>query len=80
MDKDKTMDITDFPKEIVKDMYAIVEYKGTEKEHFVYAYPSEIKAYKIAKRLSHNNVSVFKANIVFHIVDDIKIMCGYEED
>ncbi|OPJ55203.1 hypothetical protein [Clostridium chromiireducens] len=80
MDNDKPMDITDFPKEIVKDMYAIVEYKGTEKESFLYAYPSEIEAYKAAKRVSHNNVSVFKTNIVFHIVDGMKIMYGYEKD
>lgn len=79
MIEDKIMDITDFPKEIEKDMFAIVEYKGTEKEHFVYAYPSEIQALKIAKRVGHKNVSVFKANIVYYTIDGIKIMYGYEE-
>ncbi|HEX9025230.1 MAG TPA: hypothetical protein VF839_02085 [Clostridium sp.] len=76
---DKLMSLLDFPKEIVKDMYAIVEYKGTEKEYFVYAYPSEIEAFKISKKLSHKDVSIFKANIIFHNVHGMKVMCGYEE-
>lgn len=76
---DKLMSILDYPKEIVKDMYAVVEFKGTEKEHFVYAYPSEIEAFKCYKRVSHKNVSIVKANIIYHVVHGMKIMCGYEE-
>lgn len=78
-DEDKVMDITDFPKEIEKDMFAIVEYKGTEKEYFVYAYPSELKAYQISKRVGHKDVSVFKANIIYYNVQGMKVMYGYEE-
>lgn len=78
-DDDKVMDITDFPKEIEKGMFAIVEYKGTEKEYFVYAYPSEIQAFKVSKKISHKNVSVFKANIVYYTVHGMKVMYGYEE-
>lgn len=73
------MSILDYPKEIETNMYALVEYKGTEKEHFVYAYPSEIEAFKISKKISHNNKTIVKANIIYHVVHGMKIMCGYEE-
>ncbi len=79
MNDDNVMDITEFPKEIETDMFAVVEYKGTDQESFLYAYPTEIEAFKCAKRVSHKNVSVFNANIVYYTIDGIKIMYGYEE-
>lgn len=78
-DDDKLINITEFPKEIEKHMFAVVEYKGTDQESFLYAYPTEIEAFKCAKRVSHRNVSVFKANIVYYTIDGLKIMYGYEE-
>jgi len=77
---EKLMAIEDFPKEIVRDMWAIVEYKGTDKEYFVYAYPTELEALKIAKRIENKDKVVFKTNIVYHNVCGMKVMCGYEED
>lgn len=73
---DKLMRIEDFPKEIVKDMWAIVEYKGTDKERFVYAYPTEIEALKIARKMTTDR-TVFKADIVFYNVCGLKVMDGY---
>ncbi|NFL43177.1 hypothetical protein FDB55_12975 [Clostridium botulinum] len=75
----KSMGINDFPKEIVKNMYALVEYKGTEKEHFVYAYPTEIEAFKIYKKIHHTDKAIFKANIIYANLFGTKVMCGYEE-
>ena len=73
---DKLMSIEDFPKEIVKDMWAIVEDKGTDKERFVYAYPTEIEALKLARKMTTNK-TVFKTNIIFYNVCGMKVMDGY---
>lgn len=73
------MSILDYPREVVPNMYALVEHKGTEKENLLGAYPSEIEAFKIYKRVSHNDKSIVKANIIYHVVHGMKIMCGYEE-
>ncbi|WP_252243189.1 hypothetical protein [Clostridium sp. ZBS14] len=78
-DDNKLMSILDFPKEIVKDMYALVEHKGTEREKLLGAYPSEIEAFKIYRRVSHNDKVIVKANIIYHNVHGMKVMCGYEE-
>lgn len=77
-DKDKLMAIEDFPKEIIKDMWAIVKNKGKVNEEFIYAYPTELEALKVARNF--RNKTVFKTNIVIHDVCGLKVMCGYEED
>lgn len=73
------MSILDYPKEIVNDMFALVENKGTEKERLLGAYTTEIEALRIYKNVSHNQKVIIPANIIYHNVHGMKILCGYEE-
>lgn len=74
---DKLMRIEDFPKEVVKDMWAIVKNKGKDNEEFIYAYPTEIEALRVG--CGFRNKTVFKTNIVFYNVCGLKVMGGYED-
>lgn len=78
-DDDKLMSILDFPQEIVNDMFALIENKGTEKERLLGAYNTEIEALRIYKNVSHNRKVIIHANIIYHNVHGMKILCGYEE-
>jgi len=78
-DDNKLMSILDYPKTIENDKFALIENKGTEKERILGAYDTEIQALRIYKNVSHNRKVIIPANIIYHTVHGMKILCGYEE-
>lgn len=76
---DKLMSILDYPQEILKDQFVLIENKGTEKERLLGAYATEIQALRIYKNVSHDRKVIIPANAVYHNVHGMKILCGYEE-
>ena len=78
-DDDKLMSILDFPQETVKNKFVLLENNGTEKERILGAYDSEVEAFKIYKKVSHNRKVIIPANVIIADVHGVKMICGYEE-
>lgn len=73
------MSILDFPQEIEKNKFVLLENKGTENENILGAYDTEIEALRIYKKVSHNRKIVIPANVIIANVHGVKMICGYEE-
>lgn len=73
--------INDFPKEILKDKYLLLENRGKEYPIMIDFFETEIEALKIKKQLSkkYNNKKVIKANVVLANIYGMKVLCDYEE-
>ncbi len=73
------MSVLDFPQEIEKNKFVLLENKGTENENILGAYDTEIEALRIYKNVSHDRKIIIPANVIIANVHGVKMICGYEE-
>jgi hypothetical protein len=76
---EKLMSVLDFPQEIEKNKFVLLENKGTENENILGAYDTEIEALRIYKNVSHDRKIIIPANVIIANVHGVKMICGYEE-
>lgn len=77
-DKDKLMSIHDFPSEIKKNMWAIIEDFGTPQQNFLDAFLTEIEALKISRNMSHNDYAIVPVNVKYTHVFKLTVITAYE--